>query len=184
MPDRLFTTIGVREYMKKILVKCSDERSRRYSVITTIIEEGDEKHVLKEPVYPEGEKHIRELASFRDVLSAAYPQIIPCPVRIEDGKAVFDFIKGESLEKRYNEAVEYPEIRRPLRRSLTVTGICCVLIRKMKRSFLLQTNSGHGSEALRLMRASRAFAPRTSTRSRAISFSRRTGPALSTMSGR
>ena len=92
--------------MKKILVKCSDERSRRYSVITTIIEEGDEKHVLKEPVYPEGEKHIRELVSFRDVLSAAYPQIIPCPVRIEDGKAVFDFIRGESLEKRYNEAVE------------------------------------------------------------------------------
>ena len=92
--------------MKKILVKCSDERSRRYSIITTIVSEGDKKYVLKEPVYPEGAEHIRGLISFRDVLSSAYPQIIPCPVRLEEGKAVFDFIEGRSLESRYNEAVE------------------------------------------------------------------------------
>ncbi|MBP3880330.1 MAG: hypothetical protein J6D46_08445 [Lachnospiraceae bacterium] len=92
--------------MKKILVKCSDERSRRYSIITTIIREGDEKFVLKEAVYPEGQEHIRDLITYRDVLSKAYPQILPCPVRLEDGKAVFDFIEGRSLESEYNGAVE------------------------------------------------------------------------------
>ncbi len=105
-PTALLCGRVICEYMKKILVKCSDERSRSYSIITTIACEDDKKFVLKEPVYPEGKAHIEDLASFRDILASAYPRIIPCPVRIGDGKAVFDFIEGRSLESDYNEAVE------------------------------------------------------------------------------
>ena len=93
--------------MKNIYIKYSDERNRRSSICTRILEdEQGFRQVTKEAVWPEGQDHIDELLHFYDVIRASYEDILPCPVSMDEGKAVFPYLKGQSLEDRYRQAYE------------------------------------------------------------------------------
>lgn len=91
--------------MKSSLIKCSDERSRCFSIITSIGMEAGKKVVTKEAVYPEGKAHLQDVLRYQETLKKAYPAVRICPVVMEDEKLVFDFIRGESLEERYRRAL-------------------------------------------------------------------------------
>ncbi|HUM83173.1 MAG TPA: hypothetical protein PLN48_05280 [Lachnospiraceae bacterium] len=90
--------------MKKLLIKCSDERNRMFSIITTIAEASGKKIVMKEAVYPEGAAHLKDMQRFGKMLNDTYAPVKVCPAVLRDGILYFDFIKGESLEERYLEA--------------------------------------------------------------------------------
>jgi hypothetical protein len=86
------------------MIKCSDERNRMNSIITTIGEESGRKIVVKEAVYPEGAFHLRDVLTYHDILEKTYAPAKACPVEFRDGRLVFEFIEGESLEDRYRRA--------------------------------------------------------------------------------
>lgn len=94
--------------MKKILVKFSDERNKKYSIRTIIAEneETHERYVLKENVYPEGKEHLQNMVQYAAKLKTAYPDVTICPVYKEnDGCIRFDYIKGTSLEALYEKCI-------------------------------------------------------------------------------
>ena len=94
--------------MKKILVKFSDERNKKYSIRTIIAEDEktNQRFVIKENVYPEGKEHLDNIVRFSEVLKTAYPEVKICPVQnLDDGGIRFDFIKGISLEERYRQCL-------------------------------------------------------------------------------
>ena len=85
------------------MIRCSDERNRTYSIITTIASENGVKFVLKEPVFPEGKSHITSLPHYAEVINKAYAPDKACPVRLKGDAAVFDFIHGETQEAKYRK---------------------------------------------------------------------------------
>ena len=87
-------------------IKCSDERTRAYAITTTIEKKDGGFSVVKEAVYPQGQAHLENVASYAPLLTKVYRPIKACPVTYtDDGKLVFDFLSGESLEKRLRGAV-------------------------------------------------------------------------------
>lgn len=90
--------------MKKLLMKFSDERSRKNSIRTLIIKDGDKKYVRKEPVFPEGQEHMQDMLRYRDLLERVYAPCRVCPVSYIDGGLNFEFIKAESFEDAYKKA--------------------------------------------------------------------------------
>lgn len=94
--------------MKKILVKFSDERNKKYSIRTTIAEDEKTKEriVLKESIYPEGEEHLFNIVRYAELLTQVYPEARICPVRMLENKSLqFDFVKGISLETKYQQCL-------------------------------------------------------------------------------
>lgn len=94
--------------MKKILVKFSDERNKKYSIRTTIAEneETHQRIVIKENIYPEGKEHMQNILRYSEILKDAYPDVAICPVRPHhDGGICFDFISGTSMEEMYQQCV-------------------------------------------------------------------------------
>lgn len=107
--------------MKKTMIKFCDERNRRFCIRTVIAEDEKtkEKFVFKSSIYPEGEKHIRNIVDNADLLKKVYPEVGICPVRMTDHNQVqFEYIKGRSLADFYQEAVlhnDREEIQRLLK---------------------------------------------------------------------
>ena len=94
--------------MKKILVKFSDERNKKYSIRTVIAqdEKTGRKFVVKENIYPEGKAHLKNIVHYSDVLKKAYPEVKICPVEMLDENSIsFDFIEGVSLEEYYRQCL-------------------------------------------------------------------------------
>lgn len=94
--------------MRKIQIKFSDERNRKYSIQTTITEDDDtkERFVYKSNIYPEGKVHIASIKQNESLLKEAYPEVKICPVQMTERNGVrFEYITGESLEKRYRNAL-------------------------------------------------------------------------------
>ncbi len=90
----------------KTYIKCSDERTRDYAITTTIEKAENGRRVVKEAVYPQGQGHLMNVASYGPLLEKAYAPVMACPVVLtDDGKLVFDCLSGESLEKRLRAAV-------------------------------------------------------------------------------
>lgn len=95
--------------MRKILVKFSDERNRKYSIRTVILEDErtGERSVVKEPVFPEGQVHMENIKRYEGILAQAYPDVDICPVELtEEGSLRFAYIQGVSLEKKYVSCME------------------------------------------------------------------------------
>ncbi len=86
--------------------KFSDERSKKYSIKTTIIEINSEKYVEKAPIYAEGMEHLKNICRYHDVLVNAYPEIAICPVKIMENKIVFDYVEGKLLLDEYQKCME------------------------------------------------------------------------------
>lgn len=83
--------------------KFSDERSRKYSICTSVLIDGERKSVIKTPIYPDGMRHLENIVLYAKILSAAYPKMGICPVRLEKDRIVFDFIKGSLLLDEYED---------------------------------------------------------------------------------
>lgn len=86
--------------------KFSDERNKKYSIKTTIIETDNEKFVEKAPIYPEGMEHLRNVCAYHDILEKAYPEISICPVEMQDNKIVFDYVEGSLLLDEYQKCMD------------------------------------------------------------------------------
>ena len=95
--------------MRKLFIKCSDERSKRFSIITTIARTNEGKRVFKEACYEEGREHLKRVASYAEILEKAYAPAKACPVEYDGEKLIFAFLEGESLEKKLREAVKSGE---------------------------------------------------------------------------
>lgn len=94
--------------MKKILIKFSDERSRKFSICTEIEEDEitKERWVSKKAIYSEGKAHLEDIVSYFGLLKKTYPNVKICPVRKEGEDCLhFDYIQGKSLEDKYRECV-------------------------------------------------------------------------------
>ena len=94
--------------MKKLMMKFSDERNRRFSIKTTIAldDESGEKFVLKEAAFPEGQGHLNSILYYRDLLTEYYPSVTVCPVEKRQDTLWFAFISGESLEEMYRRSAK------------------------------------------------------------------------------
>ena len=92
--------------MRKLFIKCSDERSRRFSIITTIARTDEGKRVFKEACYEEGREHLSRVASYAGILEKAYAPAKACPVEYDGEKLIFAYLTGKSLEQMLREAVQ------------------------------------------------------------------------------
>lgn len=93
--------------MRKLMMKFSDERNRRFSIKTTIVldEAAQEKFVVKEAAFPEGQGHLNSILYYQDLLKENYPSVTVCPAQKKKDTLWFAFISGESLEDKYRDAV-------------------------------------------------------------------------------
>ncbi|MEE3419710.1 MAG: hypothetical protein VZR02_01200 [Lachnospiraceae bacterium] len=99
--------------MKPVYIKYSDERNKRSSICTRILEDDQGFRVVtKEAIWPEGQAHINELLHFYDVIRASYDGILPCPVAMKGDKAEFPYLNGISLEAKYKDAYDRRDRKR------------------------------------------------------------------------
>lgn len=95
--------------MKIKYVKFSDERRKEFCIKTIIGQDNGQAVVYKEAIYEEGIGHIESIASNADKLKEYYDAEV-CGAHLKDKRVYFEFITGESLEKRYNKAMKSGDI--------------------------------------------------------------------------
>ena len=93
--------------MKILYVKNNSERAKEFQLRTTVYEEDNgEKFVTKKALYPEAIPHLKRMKESYTKLTQAIinPKIKLAKIIAEtDDSLTFEFIQGESLEKRYND---------------------------------------------------------------------------------
>jgi len=95
--------------MRVLYSKFNSERNSKFQVKTIIYEENGIRYVKKEALTPEAVAHIDRMKENHSKLSALIvdPKIKLVPIVKESKNSVtFAFIEGESLEKRYLEALK------------------------------------------------------------------------------
>lgn len=97
--------------MKKLMIKFSDERNKKYSIKTVILEKDGCKRVEKSAVYPEGQEHLKQIASYCERLKEAYPDVDICPAEYRNEKLEFPFVEGESMEERYRRLMRSGDVQ-------------------------------------------------------------------------
>lgn len=97
--------------MRSKYIKFSDERNRKYSIETRFEQRNGVEKVIKSAIYPQGQKHIRNILHYAEILRSAYPNVTICPVEEIDGELCFDYIDGESLANLYARAAKQENVR-------------------------------------------------------------------------
>lgn len=92
--------------MRKLWIKFSDERNKRYSIKTTIYQDENtgKKHVTKEAIFPEGVAHLKDMVEYYNATQTVFVNSRMCPVELKHNTLWFEFIDGESLEDKYRKA--------------------------------------------------------------------------------
>ena len=90
--------------MKKLIMKCADERRRAFAMITSVWEDEGKRFVEKCAVHKEGRSHLENMRRYQTLLDEIYPGVRVCPAKLTENGLVFDFIEGSSLEDRYRLA--------------------------------------------------------------------------------
>lgn len=93
--------------MKTIYVKYTDYRKSRFRIMTSIVEDGNRKVVVKKSA-PGGsaEAHLRGIAETVPLLERfCCGRVSVCPCRYEDGRLVFPYIRGTSLLENMRRSV-------------------------------------------------------------------------------
>ncbi len=95
--------------MRVLYIKNNSERALPFQLRTTIFEDNNKKFVAKEAITKEATTHIDNMfssyASLQD--SIVEPKLKVVPTKKEDDKRlVFDFIDGDSLEKKLKSATK------------------------------------------------------------------------------
>lgn len=91
--------------MKKLFVKINSRYNRKYQIITSIIEEDLKKFVIKKPATPEAQKHIDNMYDGYLKVAPFFANVEFCPVEKRAGELYFPFIQGESLTRKFIEAM-------------------------------------------------------------------------------
>ena len=93
---------------KLIYSKYSNERSRRFSLRTDILEQDGVRIVRKTPAGKEGEAHVASLIKWREELEKAFQDSpFVCNKCTLDGKsAVLEYVSGETLEERLDSLLK------------------------------------------------------------------------------
>jgi len=88
------------------IIKYSDERNKRYSIKTSVIND-KEPYVIKECIFQEGEDHIKNIYANQAKLECYYPNVKICKGTMLQKKIIkFEFVDGISLEEKYISAVK------------------------------------------------------------------------------
>ena len=84
-----------------IFTKYSNERCRRLSVRTDIMEENGTRFVRKTALYPEGQEHICKIYDWYQKLSRLYEQDFFCFNRgtMEEQSLVLEYVEGQTLDE-------------------------------------------------------------------------------------
>ncbi len=92
--------------MRKLWIKFSDERNRKYSIKTTIYREetSGKKLVSKEAIFPEGIEHLHNILNYYSTCEKIFPNCKMCPAEYQNDILWFEYIEGESLEDKYRIA--------------------------------------------------------------------------------
>lgn len=90
--------------MKKGFIKYSDERNKRFSIRTYVRSDKDEKRVVKQAVYREGERHLEHMLEAQERLKEYYDGVRVCPCEMTAEGLAFDFVEGELLLEQYLKA--------------------------------------------------------------------------------
>lgn len=78
-------------------IKYNRNRKSKYRIRTVIKEGGEGVHVEKEALLPEGKEHILSFYKKHGILSEENPSICYIKANISGSKAIFPYIRGESL---------------------------------------------------------------------------------------
>ena len=92
--------------MKAEYIKFSDERNKVFSIATRFEEIHGQLKVIKNAIYPEGQKHLENMLRYADVLRKVFPDVVICPVELIGTELYFDFISGESLTDCYLRCIQ------------------------------------------------------------------------------
>lgn len=82
---------------QRIYAKYNRTRRPCYQIKTEILQDRDQKYVLKTPLRKEGAAHIQGLLAAPGLLSQAAPEVNYVKAKEMDGGACFEYIQGESL---------------------------------------------------------------------------------------
>ena len=94
-----------------IYSKYSNERSRRFSIRTDILEENGQRIVRKTAMYPEGKKHVENLLLWQEKLREPYARAgYACNECKEEGEGVtLAYVQAETLEERLDALLDLGE---------------------------------------------------------------------------
>ena len=97
-----------------IYTKYSNERSRSFDVRTDILEEEGGRYVRKAALYPEGERHVKNLFRWYESLEKEYEKAgLSCNRCEEDGEGVrLEYLKGSTLEELLDGLLEAGEVEK------------------------------------------------------------------------
>ena len=93
-------------------VKYGTERGRNTAVVTTIESLDGIKYVRKRPLFPEAKEHVASMVKIGSLLGKAFEgtRFVPNKARLLDnGSAVFEYLKAKSLEEVLEEAFQRDE---------------------------------------------------------------------------
>lgn len=84
--------------MRKIYCKSTEMRRRKFQIYTSIMEENNERYVVKEAVYEEGKEHISHICNNYSILNNLHPgKVVECKSIGE--KIFFSFLEGLQYEE-------------------------------------------------------------------------------------
>lgn len=88
-----------------IFTKYSNERCRRFSIRTDILEENGKRFVRKTALFPEGQEHIRKIYDWYQQLEKRYGREFFCFNHgvLEDESLLLDYVEGQTLEELLDE---------------------------------------------------------------------------------
>ena len=89
--------------MEKIFAKFVKERKREFQIETALWKDGNQICITKRNLYPEGEKHIRQMY---DTFLMYQDQNILCPSALKDTVITFEYMDGDTMEARLLHAVQ------------------------------------------------------------------------------
>lgn len=93
--------------MKKIIYsKCATERKKEFRIITSIVENDDKRLVYKRPLDKQSEEHVKHMYEVysKDKFKNSIVKLVPC--KKDDDAVVFEFIEGDTLSTKFEEAVQ------------------------------------------------------------------------------
>lgn len=98
---------------KKIFVKYSKQRDRRFAIRTDIVLKGENRFVKKEAVYPEGREHLDSIYRAYEELKTVYEkQNLHLNECIEkDGQKCFQYVEGKNLQTMIEDLIQQEKMR-------------------------------------------------------------------------
>ncbi|MDR2156572.1 MAG: glycosyltransferase family 2 protein, partial [Clostridiales Family XIII bacterium] len=92
--------------MKVLFSRISDNRSKAFSVKTSIVSDGERRYAVKEAVFPEGEAHIVRVFQNQELLTRTFPNVNIAKTWLDGDRLFGEFIDGAPLSRYYETLVD------------------------------------------------------------------------------